>query len=159
MQGEKNDRLPSENESVLGDGFVAMTKLGWERFAAAENWKSAAELGRVCAEKRPQLYYGWENQAWALHKLGKTREAHKILAPLLRGLRLPGPPSGRAAYCLACFCGALDRIREATRWLRLAHTLAKDKDALRLHSIMEPDLRSVWPGIAELNAEAAAVLE
>jgi len=139
--------------------FIEASKHWWERYAAAGNWESAARIGKFCAQVKPSLAYGWENWAWALHKLGRTAEARKMLAPLLRGLELPGPPSGRAAYCLACFCGALERTREAARWLRLAHTLAEDRDALRLHALREPDLRSVWPGLAEFHADAVSILE
>jgi hypothetical protein len=138
---------------------MEVTKLWWERFAAANNWASAAELGRVCAQKRACLSYGWENWAWALHKQGKTSEAYKILAPILKKLKLPGPPSGRAAYCLACFCGALDRQKEGERWLRLAYALAADQDAFRHQAILDPDLRSIWPGLPDLNQEALSLLE
>jgi|SRR3954464_10646176 len=152
-------RLASQREAGSGDSFVDVTREWWERFAGSENWKRAAELGKICAEKRAHLHYGWENWAWGLHKLGRTEEAYKTLAPLLKGLKLPGPPSGRAAYCLACFCGVLGRVKEGTRWLRLACTMAADLDAFRVHAILEPDLREIWPGIPQLNQEAISILE
>ena len=144
---------------VSCDPFVDLTKFWWDRAVAAEDWKSAASIGKTSAERRPDLAYGWENWAWALHKQGKTAAAHKLLAPLLRKLALPGPPSGRAAFCLACFCGALSRIREGTRWLRLAYNLSVNKDALRIHALLEPDLREIWPGLQELREDACSVLE
>jgi hypothetical protein len=151
---QRMPRLPA-----TGEAFVEMTKLWWERHAAAENWKAAAEIGKLCAEKRREMAYGWENWAWALHKQGETEAAYRVLAPVLKRLKIPGPPSGRAAYCLACFCGVLDRTPEATRWLRLAYALAADKDVFRQHALLEPDLRSVWPGLPELSREAMSILE
>jgi tetratricopeptide (TPR) repeat protein len=142
-----------------GDPFVDVTREWWERFAGTQNWKCAAELGKICAEKRPDLAYGWENWAWSLYKQGKTREAYNLLGPLLKGLKLAGPPSGRAAFCLACFCGELGKVKEGTRWLRLAYTLAADRDAFRVHSVLEPALREIWPGISELNENALTILE
>ena len=139
------------------DMFVEVTREWWERFANSNDWKSAAALGKTCAEKRPELAYGWENWAWALHKCGETQKAYAVLAPILKKLKLAGPPSGRAAYCLACFCGTLRKKGEGTRWLRLAYTLAADKDAFRVHAIHEPDLREIWPGLPQL-AEAALQL-
>jgi hypothetical protein len=152
-------RLHCQRSASSGDSFVDVTREWWERFAGTENWKCAAELGKICAEKRPDLAYGWENWAWSLYKQGKPREAYNVLAPLLKGLKLPGPPSGRAAYCLACFCGELRKVKEGVRWLRLAHTLAADRDAFRVHAVLEPALREVWPGIPELNEDALSILE
>lgn len=141
------------------DPFKEVTRLWWERFAAAEDWRSAVAIARVSAERRPKLAYGWENWAWALHKQGETLKAYKLLAPLLKKLALPGPPSGRAAYSLACFCGALGKQKEGTRWLRLAHRLSLNKEDLRMQALLDPDLREIWPGVAELSYEAYNVLE
>jgi len=144
---------------ATSDPFIEVTKLWWERFASSQDWKSAAELGKVCAKRRPNLAYGWENWAWGLHRMGDTAGAYKILAPMLKRLRLPGPPSGRSAYCLACFCGALGKSKEAIRWLNLAYILAEDKDIFRTHVLREPELRDVWPGIPELSRDALSILE
>lgn len=144
---------------VTSDPFVELTRHWWERAAAAEDWDTAAAIGKVSAERRPELAYGWENWAWALHKQGKTTAAYKLLGPLLRKLELPGPPSGRAAFSLACFCGVLGKNREGTRWLRLAYRLSQNKDALRIHALLEPDLREIWPGLSELREDACSVLE
>lgn len=144
---------------VTGDPFAEVTRLWWERFATQGNWKSAAEIARVSTKHRPKLSRGWEDWAWALHKQGKTREAYKLLAPILKKLILPGPPSGRAAYSLACFCGALGKLKEGTRWLQLAYKLCQNRDDLRTQALLEPDLREIWPGVPELSLEAFSVLE
>jgi len=151
-------RTPQRTVSTR-DPFVEVTKLWWERFAGDRNWQSAAELGKICTKRRPHMAYGWENWAWALHRMGDTRAAYNLLAPLMRRLKLPGPPSGRSAYCLACFCGTLGKTKEAVRWLNLALVLAEDKDDFRNHALLEPELRDVWPGIPELAYEAISVLE
>jgi hypothetical protein len=141
------------------DPFVEVTKIWWERFVGNSDWKSAAKLGRICTQRRPNLAYGWENWAWSLHQQGETAEAYRILSPMMKRLKLPGPPSGRSAYCLACFAGALGKNKEAVRWLNLAHVLAEDKDIFRHQALREPDLRDVWPGIPALACEALSVLE
>jgi hypothetical protein len=144
---------------ATADPFVEVTKLWWERFAFQENWSCAAELGKICTKRRPNLAYGWENWAWALHRMGDTEAAYKLLAPLMKRLKLPGPPSGRSACCLACFCGSLGRVKEGIRWLNLACVLAEDKDAFRNFALREPELREIWPSIPELASEAISVLE
>jgi hypothetical protein len=159
LKRENLNRLRAQRTVPTQDPFVEVTKLWWERFSSSDDWKSAAELGKICAKRRPQLAYGYENWAWALHRLGDTEGAYRILAPLMRRLQIPGPPSGRSAYCLSCFCGALGRAKEAKRWLNLAYVLAEDKDVFRHHAVIEPDLRDVWPGIPELACEAISVLE
>lgn len=134
--------------------YVEVTRLWWDRFSASNDWKAAAALGKECTVKRPGLPYGWENWAWALHKLGRTKEAYQVLAPILKKLKLDGPPSGRAAYCLACFCSALGKKAEAMRWLRLALALAADKEIFKDHVVRDPDLRAIWPGMPQF-ADAA----
>ena len=157
--GNRLDRDLAARPLVSCDPFVDLTKYWWDRAAGSDDWKTAASIGKVSAERRPNLAYGWENWAWALHKQGQTAQAYKLLAPLLRKLALPGPPSGRAAFLLACFCGVLGKTREGTRWLRLAYNLSTNRDALRIHALLEPDLREIWPGLTELREEACGVLE
>jgi hypothetical protein len=141
------------------DPFSDVTRIWWERFAGMKDWKSAAAIARVSTERRPDQYCGWENWAWALYKQGHPLKAYKLLAPKLKKLELPGPPSGRAAYELACFCGALGRFKEGVRWLRLGCTLSLDKDDLRIQALLEPDLREIWPSVAELSMDAYSVFE
>jgi hypothetical protein len=159
LRCETLGRLRSQPTVATEDPFVEVTRLWWERFASSEDWKSAAELGRVCTKRRPKLAYGWENWTWALHRLGETEEAYRILSPVMKRLKLPGPPSGRSAYCLACFAGALGNPQEGVRWLNLAYVLAEEKDAFRHHALLEPDLREVWPSVPELASEALSLLE
>lgn len=144
---------------VARDMYEEVTSLWWDKFAEKGDWASAAALGQACAEKRPDLAFGWENWAWALHKMGQTREAYDVLAPVLKKLKLAGPPSGRAAYCLACFCAALGRVTEGVRWLRLALALAECKDTFKMHVIHDPDLRDIWPSLPQIAEAAASFLE
>src|SRR5204863_9094662 len=129
------------------DPFVEITQLSWEDFVSAGKWTAAAEIGEISARKRPHLYYGWENWAWALHKLGSTQAAYDLLAPHIKGLRPKGPPSGRAAWCLACSCLGLGRTHGARRWLKLAGALARDKSLFHFHTLREPDLQALWRDI------------
>ncbi|HTG45359.1 MAG TPA: hypothetical protein VK633_12585 [Verrucomicrobiae bacterium] len=141
------------------DPFVEVTKLWWERFAEEKKWGSAFQLAKVCTKQRPDLAYGWENLAWSLHRQGDSLAAYNVLSPLLKKLKLPGPPSGRAAYCLACFCGVLEKSVEGLRWLKLAYLLAEDKDAFRHQALLEPDLREIWPGLPEFAIDAQSIFE
>lgn len=159
IPAEKYGRRTSQATGASRDMFVEVTRLWWERFAASGDWVSAAALGKKCAEDRPDLAYGWENWAWALHKLGQTEKAYKTLAPILKKLKVHGPPSGRAAYCLACFCGTLGKNAEGVRWLKLAHAMAVDKDTFRVHAVHDPDLRDIWPGLPRFAEAALSVLE
>lgn len=156
---DENSRGRSYRPVATDDPFAEVTRIWWERFSGLDDWKSAAKIARVTTERRPNLWRGWEDLAWALHKQGKSLEAYKILAPLLKELALPGPPSGRAAYSVACFCGALGRVKEGIRWLRLAHNLSRQHESFRIQALLEPDLREIWPGVAELSIDAFSVLE
>ena len=134
----------ARTEQSLSARFSERARTWWETLAAREDWRAAGELGELCAAVCPDEAFGWENWAWALHKQGRTSEAYKVLAPILRQLRLPGPPSGRAAYCLACFCAALGRKEEGVRWLRLAEIRAVNKKAFRTHIARETELHELW---------------
>jgi hypothetical protein len=134
---------------VALDPFVEITQVTWDDFASSEKWTAALEIAEISARKRPELYYGWENWAWALHKQGLTQSAYDLLAPIMKGLKLKGPPSGRAAWCLACFSCCLGRSKEAKRWLRLAETLARDKSIFHSHTIREPNLQKLWSEMEE----------
>jgi len=132
------------------DPFVEITQVTWDKFACSGKWVAAAEIAEIATQKRPGLYYGWENWAWALHQQGLTQSAYDLLAPIMKGLTLKGPPSGRAAWCLACFCACLDRVKEAKRWLRLSETLAHDKSLFHSHTVREPHLQKLWSEMEEL---------
>lgn len=138
-------------EAANSERFREISRLWWDLLASRQDWLAAGELGEVSTAICPTESFGWENWAWALHKQGKTKEAYKVLAPILRQLKLPGPPSGRAAYCLACFCAVLGKNGEAKRWLRLASLRAVNKEAFRLHVLREPDLRDIWATLDSSN--------
>src|SRR5687768_11189695 len=123
-----DNRFRGNRTFASTDPFADVTRIWWERFAGQEDWRAAEKMAQVTTERRPNSYRGWEDLAWALHKQGRTREAYKVLAPLLRSLRIPGPPSGRAAYSLACFCGSLAKVKDGIRWLRLAYKLSRNRD-------------------------------
>ena len=142
--------LPREEETKA-ERFAQLAKGWWENLASRQDWLAAAELGEMSTAICPQEAFAWENWAWALHKQGRTREAYKVLSPILKKLKLPGPPSGRAAYCLACFCAVLGKKEEGVRWLRLAYLRAVSKDAFRFHVLGEPDLQDLWPDLLELQ--------
>ena len=142
-------RASGASEPLL-DPFVEVTQVTWDDFASSGKWAAAAEIAEIATKKRPGLYYGWENWAWALHKQGLTQSAYDLLAPIMKGLTLKGPPSGRAAWCLACFCACLSRTKEAKRWLRLSETLAHDKSVFHAHTVREPDLQKLWREMEEV---------
>lgn len=134
--------LPSET-------FQDICQRWWDLFASADNWAGAGEVGKIETERCPNSPKGWENWAWALHKQGRTREAYALLAPILKELRLPGAPSGRAAYCLACFCSVLRKKKEAARWFRLALVQAKNRTAFQHITLREPTLKEFWSEVLE----------
>lgn len=147
----KSPNLRSPNTNPAIDPFIEVTQAAWDRLASDEDWPGAAAVGKFSAEKRPALSYGWENWAWSLHKQGESLQAYQLLAPLMKSLKLPGPPSGRAAWCLACFCAELKRTREAKRWLRMSAVLAQDKSTFEFHTQREPVLQAIWCQIAEVS--------
>lgn len=144
-------RFPKTGEQSAAERFSLLAKNWWEELASRQDWMAAAELGEMSATLCPSEAFGYENWAWALHKQGRTAEAYKLLGPLLRQLKLPGPPSGRAAYCLACFAAVLGKRKEARRWLRLASARALNKQAFREHVLREPELKAFWARLDSLN--------
>lgn len=151
-------RLSTPRTAHLPEGrdapayLVDSAQQWWDQLVAIKQWSTAAEVGKLCTRRFPKLYFGWENWAWAVHKRGDTGEAYALLAPILKGLKLPGPPSGRAAYCMACFCAVLGRLEEGKGWLRLALLRYPNRAGFSQYAVQEPDLEPLWPVLAELEA-------
>lgn len=85
----------------------------------------------------PSFHTQW---AWAVHRQGSTVEALYIVEKVAQRF----PKSVAVAYTSACLYGALRRSRDAKRWLDLAIQLARNPDKVKLRSLSQPELQSVW---------------
>jgi len=107
-EGRRNRRLSHRTTIRVATEKETVEKLRteWEKEMEEENWEGAIRIARRTTKQFPKEYFGWENLAWGLHRAGRTQSAYRILAPLLKGLKLPPPPSGRAVFFSVLFLDA-----------------------------------------------------
>ena len=114
---------PEVQEVILG---LLIRQRRWDE--AIETGQGLCALGCV----KPSTYI---HTAFAMHELGRTKDARAIL--------LAGPESLRKEplfhYNLACYLAVSGHLKDAEAALRTAFRM---DESLRLHARMDPDLRS-----------------
>jgi len=125
----------------------------WRLLATERQWLAAAEVGERLVQACPNDANAWVHRSYALHELGRTREAFDQLLPAAERF----PKETIIPYNLACYLCQLGDLAAARDWLD--QSLARGKGAqqklLRLHAAMEDlDLKPLWP---ELRQRATAL--
>ena len=123
----------------------------WQVFARLENWDKSLPVAQIFCEVAPGLPQGWLHQAVSLYRLNRTEEAWNLLLPMARKF----PRSWIIAYDLACYACQLNRLDEGRQWLRRAFRLGEPRE-VRLLSLADPDLKSLWPEIENSAFESSS---
>ena len=90
-------------------------------------WQDCLELASVLVQLGPQRALGWLHRSFALHELGRTREASDLLKPALALF----PKDWMIRYNLACYACHLADVEEAWRWLEAAYDLGDPVEVAR----------------------------
>lgn len=135
---ELGDAASAEEEiqslpAAIGEHPLVL-EVKWRICAEQRRWEEAARLGNVLVKVAAYLESGWVHRSYALHELGRTREAKQRLEPAIKKF----PDSGIIRYNLACYAcrlgemaEALSRVSEAAHLLggkRLLHMAQADED-------------------------------
>jgi Flp pilus assembly protein TadD len=89
-------------------------------------------------ESAPEEAVGWIHRSFALHEMGRTREAYDELRP---GLEI-FEKEQLIWYNMACYACCLDEKVEARTLLNRAIELGGD--GVRTQALNDSDLRGVW---------------
>lgn len=128
--------------SSKGAAHPDALEVRWRLCACERRWADALAVAGELREAIPNSPVGWIDQAFALHELERTAEAHALLQPAAarfpRTLVIP--------YNLACYACQLGHLDDARRWLDRAVAL-RDRDAIRQMALNDDDLKPLWPEI------------
>ncbi len=72
-----------ELESIpsAGRGTVEFYRLAWEALGRQGRWEEALQMAEEWIERFPDHPGGWSQRSYALHELGRTKEALERLIP------------------------------------------------------------------------------
>jgi tetratricopeptide (TPR) repeat protein len=110
----------------------------WKVYAKAKKWEMAADVAQALTIVLPEDSYGWNQWAFSLHELKRTKEAWDVLEPIADQFR----NNHVIRYNLACYSCQLGNLKEALRWLEKAIELAGNED-IRTVALDDPDLEPI----------------
>lgn len=117
----------------------------WRLHAARGNWVAALAAAQGLLEVAPEADAGWIQQSYALHELGRTREAWDLLLPMAEHFC----DNAIIPYNLACYACRLEMISDAETWLAEAFRRNPDK-RFKSAALSDPDLRGLQDYIRNL---------
>ncbi len=117
----------------------------WKIFAAEDDWPSALAWGEKLAALAPERASAWINLSFALHELGRTREAFDRL----QGAAGQFPEDFVIPYNLACYQCQLGNEASAWSWLERAAQTA-DPRLIRSMALEDPDLAALREKVLRL---------
>jgi Flp pilus assembly protein TadD len=126
-------------------------ELLWQAHAAQRQWQACVQAAQIVTEVAPELASGHIHLAYALHELGRTREAFDRLIQVVE--LFPTEPT--LPYNLACYASRMAHFEEARAWLR--HALGMpDNENLRQVAASDPDLAAYWEWLKTQPGESPA---
>jgi predicted Zn-dependent protease len=114
-------------------------------YALAKKWEEAAQIAHAIAQLAPNSVFGHLHHAFALHEMGRTREAWDVLRPAAKRF----PREYIIQYNLACYACRLGNLAESLRLLKKAIDLSGRTD-IRQMALDDPDLEALWGKIGEI---------
>lgn len=120
-------------------------KLRWQIYAAAKKWDDCVGIAEAVKQAVPKNVFGHVHLSYALHELGRTREAFDQLKPALDRF----PKDHVIRYNLACYSASLGNLPAAKAWLRVAIALSNTAE-VKAMALDDPDLATLWQYIKKL---------
>jgi hypothetical protein len=110
----------------------------WHICARQNQWPACVVIGSILVRVAPERSDSWIHHTFALHCLGRSKEALDILVPVaVRFFDVWHVP-----YNLSCYCTAIGRFDDAQGWLKIA--LSIDEKSAQEACINDPDLQPLW---------------
>jgi tetratricopeptide (TPR) repeat protein len=117
----------------------AAISVHWRILAAEKKWQEAVAVGEAQVTAAPEEALGYINRSFALHELGQTAYALRLLLPAAAQF----PKEWVIPYNLACYYCRMKDLESARLWLRrcFAIDLPAEEQARRQQAAQEdPDL-------------------
>jgi len=141
---EANEEL--EKISAKLRAHPDVLELRWDIYAKAKKWNACLDIAKAITELAPNRPFGWIHVSYALHELGRTKEACENLIAVAD--KFPKLPT--ILYNLACYSCRLGHLEDARKLLEKAF---KYGDAeTKLMALEDRDLEALWKHIGDLDA-------
>ena len=114
----------------------------WQIYARDRNWERCVTVASALVDNAPKLAWGWVHRSYALHELGRTRDAFDALMSGVAKF----PKDWLMHYNLACYCCRLGETTRAQRFLEAACKLG-DARQIKDMARKDADLRDLWERI------------
>jgi tetratricopeptide (TPR) repeat protein len=120
-------------------------EMEWTLASEGGEWESCIDLGEEIVRVAPDRPFGWIHRSYALHEVGRTREAWDALLPAAGKF----PDVFLIPYNLACYAARMGNIDDARSWFRKAASSGGSK-RVQTMALSDPDLAVLWPEIKEM---------
>ena len=120
----------------------------WQILARIQAWDQCLPVAEKFCAVAPALPQSWLHRAVSLYRLNRTQEAWDLLLPLAKKF----PRSWIISYDLACYACQLGNIAVGRKWLKKAFKLG-DPAEIKPLALADPDLKSLWPEIANSSLD------
>jgi predicted Zn-dependent protease len=131
--------------SADGKSHPLVLEVRYKICGASGQWAEAAEAAETIRRRLPGQPWGHFHLAYALHEMGRTREACQTLQLVVD--QFPGDWMMR--FNLACYACRLGNLKEAMSWLAKAMALTERKE-IRSMALEDKDLEPLWGKIREI---------
>jgi len=140
-----------EGEDVLGGMPEAQSMppnallVYWELYSRNKQWSSAHTIAKALVTEMPEEPIGWIYRSFALHQLGRFREAWTVLLQAARKF----PKDWRVAYNAACCACQLGDVAGAWNWVDRAIELG-NADVIKSAALEDPRFRPLWARLGQI---------
>lgn len=117
-------------------------QIRWRIYAAVHKWRACLSVARTLLIEEPESPFGWVHLSFALHEMGRTKEAWQQLLPAVRQF----PNDFIIPYNLACYTCQLGRLTEAWAWYEHARGMAA-AGTVQAMALEDKDLQPIWDKI------------
>jgi len=121
-------------------------EMRWEIFARAKKWEACLDIAKAIAQLAPERPFGWIHVSYALHEMGRTKEACENLIAVAD--KFPKLPT--ILYNLACYSCRLGHLEDARKLLEKAFKYGDPET--KLMALADRDLEALWKHIGDLDA-------
>lgn len=118
----------------------------WELAACKKEWGEARALAAALVQRVPERSEGWIKEAYALHELKQTTEAHDLLIEVHPRF----PQISVIPYNLACYCAQLGNLSAAVSWIQEAVKIGGVKEIIGM-ALKDEDLRPLWSQLEKVR--------
>jgi predicted Zn-dependent protease len=110
----------------------------WHIYFKENQLPACVEIGSTLVKVAPDRSDSWIHYSYALHCLGRTKDALDILVPVAHRFY----SVWQVPYNLSCYCSTIGLFDDARGWFKIA--LSIDRESAQKACLNDPDLEPLW---------------